>query len=40
MNIAKLNAYKKVLQEVCQNFIALKSLLEVKLKRSLVMKNY
>ena len=38
LDIAKLNVYKTVLQEVCQNL--LKSLLEIKLKRSVVMKSY
>ena len=40
VDIAKLNVYKTVLQEVCQNLLGLKSLLEIKLKRSVVMKSY
>ena len=39
MNNIKLNFYKKVLQEVCKKFDGAKELLEIKLKRFVVMKN-
>ena len=38
MNNIKLNFYKKVLQEVCKKFDGAKELLEIKLKRFVVMK--
>ena len=39
MNNIKLHFYKKVLQEVCKKFDGAKELLEIKLKRFIVMKN-
>ena len=39
MNNIKLHFYKKVLQEVCKKFDGAKELLEIKLKRFVVMKN-
>ena len=35
MDNAKVNVYKKVLQEVCEKLMVLKSLLKIKLKRFL-----